>query len=277
MATSKLSAEQFANLVNEMKGVTLVYKSVDREGNEKEAAQQFFGADYEPKDKTQNEIFRVWKNVVMTFWAVKAEEIKLREANDGIRSKFRATTPCAIIFRTANGETVKRFDLEESVWAKIGLVPTKKDFERTARDYKKAIHAAAKASFDALGFRVALPKETEQPVEQPAANVVEQPAPQSAEVVAEAPTEVVAEVPAEVAAETTAETVTEQATAKGKGKGKGKAKGKGKTTEQPLAEQPQEQPVETVAEEPAEVIAETTAEVVTEKEQQPVTEMEVAA
>ena len=35
-----------------------------------------------------------------THWAVKAEEIKLREANDGIRSKLRATTPCAVIFRT---------------------------------------------------------------------------------------------------------------------------------------------------------------------------------
>lgn len=253
MATSKLNAEQFANLVNGLKGVILVYKSVDREGNEKEAAQQFFGADYEPKDKTQNEIFRVWKNVVMTFWAVKAEEIKLREANDGIRSKLRATTPCAIIFRTANGETVKRFDLEESVWAKIGLVPTKKDFERTARDYKKAIHAAAKASFDALGFRVALPREAEQPVEQPAENVVEQPVPQSAEVPAEAIVE--------TAAETAVETVTEQVSAKGKGRGRGK----NKTTEQPIAEQPQEQPVEVAP------------EVVTETEQQPVAEMEIAA
>lgn len=232
MATSKLNAEQFANLVNGLKGVILVYKSVDREGNEKEAAQQFFGADYEPKDKTQNEIFRVWKNVVMTFWAVKAEEIKLREANDGIRSKLRATTPCAIIFRTANGETVKRFDLEESVWAKIGLVPTKKDFERTARDYKKAIHAAAKASFDALGFRVALPKEAEQPV------------PQSAEV------------PAEEIVETAAETATEQVSAKGKGRGKNK------TTEQPIAEQPQEQPVEVATE----VVAETEQQPVAEME-----------
>lgn len=253
MATIKLNAEQFANLVNGLKGVILVYKSVDREGNEKEAAQQFFGADYEPKDKTQNEIFRVWKNVVMTFWAVKAEEIKLREANDGIRSKLRATTPCTIIFRTANGETVKRFDLEESVWAKIGLVPTKKDFERTARDYKKAIHAAAKASFDALGFRVALLREAEQPVEQPTENVAEQPVPQSAEV------------PAKVIVETAAETVTEQVSAKGKGRGKNK------TTEQPIAEVP------------AEVVAETTAEVLTEQpteqvmEQQPVAEIEVAA
>ncbi|MCS2889307.1 hypothetical protein NXV14_22765 [Bacteroides fragilis] len=168
MATSRLNSEEFVNLVNGLKGVILVYKSTDRDGNEKETAQQFFGADYEPKDKTQDEIFRVWKNVVMTFWAVKAEEIKLREANDGIRSKLRATTPCAVIFRTEKGETVKRFELEESVWAKIGLVPTKKDFERTARDYKKAIHAAAKASFDALGFRVALPREAEQPVPQPA-------------------------------------------------------------------------------------------------------------
>lgn len=176
MATSKLNAEQFANLMNELKGVTLVYKSVDRDGNEKESAQNFFGSDYEPKDKTQNEVFRVWKNVVMTFWAVKAEEIKLREANDGIRSKLRATTPCAIIFRTANGEMVKRFDLEESVWAKIGLVPTKKDFERTARDYKKSIHAAAKASFDALGFRVALPRESEKPVEQPTGVATDVPA-----------------------------------------------------------------------------------------------------
>ncbi|MFK2337453.1 hypothetical protein ACIXNI_23820, partial [Bacteroides fragilis] len=182
--------------MNGLKGVILVYKSTDRDGNEKETAQQFFGADYEPKDKTQDEIFRVWKNVVMTFWAVKAEEIKLREANDGIRSKLRATTPCAVIFRTEKGETVKRFDLEESVWAKIGLVPTKKDFERTARDYKKAIHAAAKASFDALGFRVALPREAEQPVPQPA------------------------EVPAAVTVETTAGTVAEQAGAKSKGKGR---------------------------------------------------------
>ena len=216
-----------------------------RDGNEKETAQQFFGADYEPKDKTQDEIFRVWKNVVMTFWAVKAEEIKLREANDGIRSKLRATTPCAVIFRTEKGETVKRFELEESVWAKIGLVPTKKDFERTARDYKKAIHAAAKASFDALGFRMALPREAEQPVPQPA------------------------EVPAAVTVETTAGTVAEQAGAKSKGKGRNA--GRNKATEQPAAGQSQEQP--------AEVTAETTAGAVSEQAagQQPATDMKTAA
>ena len=245
MATSRLNSEEFVNLVNGLKGVILVYKSTDRDGNEKETAQQFFGADYEPKDKTQDEIFRVWKNVVMTFWAVKAEEIKLREANDGIRSKLRATTPCAVIFRTEKGETVKRFDLEESVWAKIGLVPTKKDFERTARDYKKAIHAAAKASFDALGFRVALPREAEQPVSQPA------------------------EVPAAVTVETTARIVAEQTGPKSKGKGRNASRNK--ATEQPAAGQSQEQP--------AEVTAETTAGAVSEQAagQQPATDMKTAA
>ena len=245
MATSRLNSEEFVNLVNGLKGVILVYKSTDRDGNEKETAQQFFGADYEPKDKTQDEIFRGWKNVVMTFWAVKAEEIKLREANDGIRSKLRATTPCAVIFRTEKGETVKRFELEESVWAKIGLVPTKKDFERTARDYKKAIHAAAKASFDTLGFRVALPRAAEQPVPQPA------------------------EVPAAVTVETTAGTVAEQAGAKSKGKGRNA--GRNKATEQPAAGQSQEQP--------AEVTAETTAGAVSEQAagQQPSTDMKTAA
>lgn len=234
MATSKLNAEDFKNLENSAKGVLLVYTSQDG----KKTAQQFLGAEYEPVDKSQNEIFRVWKNVLITFWAVKKEELKLRESNDGIRSKFRASIPTEIIFRASNGDT-KRFPLETSVWSRIGLVPTKKDFERTNRDYNKAIHNAAKASFDALGFRVALPKELEQPVEQPA------------------------EVPAEVVAETTAEAVTEQVAAKGKGKGKGK----NKTTEQPIAEQPTEVTAEVITEQPTEQVM----------EQQPVAEMEVAA
>lgn len=252
MATCKVNSEDFKELENSAKGVLLVYTSQDG----KKTAQQFFGAEYEPVDKSQNEIFRVWKNVLITFWAVKKEELKLRESNDGIRSKFRASIPTEIIFHASNGDT-KRFPLETSVWSRIGLVPTKKDFERTERDYKKAIHAAAKASFDALGFRVALPKEAEQPVEQPAESVVVNPVPQSAEV------------PVEVVAETTAETATEQVTAKGKGKGKGK--GKNKATEQPIAEQPQEQPTEVTAE----VITEQPTEQV--MEQQPVAEMEVAA
>lgn len=164
MATCKLNAEQFANLATNFAGVVLVYKSTNKEGLETQTAQHFFGAEYEAIDKSENEIFRVWKNVVQTFWDVKVKETSLREDNDGIRSKLRASTPSAVIFKTNKGETVKHFDLEQSVWQKIGLVPTKKDLERTARDYKKAIHAATKASFDALGFRVELQKEAEKPI-----------------------------------------------------------------------------------------------------------------
>ncbi|NDV80803.1 hypothetical protein [Bacteroides sp. 51] len=155
MKTVKFNATQYAELARTLTGTILVYTTQDG----KESAQQFFGPEFEPADKSENEIFRVWKNVMATFWSVKAEENKLREDNDGIRSKLRASTPSSVIFRTAKGETVKSYQLDESVWARIGLVPTKKDFERTARDYAKAIHRAAKASFDALGFRIMLAKE----------------------------------------------------------------------------------------------------------------------
>ncbi len=173
MATSKLNATQFANLNSNFSGVILVYSSTNKDGDTVETAQHFFGADYEAKDKTENEIFRVWKNVVETFWTVKSKETTFREDNDGIRSKLRASTPTAVIFHTDKGETVKKFDLEQSVWQKIGLVPTKKDLERTARDYKQCIHRAAKASFDALGFRVEFAKETEKPAEKTAETKVE--------------------------------------------------------------------------------------------------------
>jgi len=157
MATSKLNAVQFAALSSGFKGIMLVYNGA----NDTQTAQHFFGADYEIKSglkgkALEDDKFRVWKNVMLTFWSVKAEELKLREDNDGIRSKLRATTPSTIIFRDDKGNMVVSYALDQSVWAKIGLVPTKKDFERTARDYKKAIHAATKASFDALGFRLDL-------------------------------------------------------------------------------------------------------------------------
>lgn len=204
MATCRLNSEEFVNLENSAKGVILVY--TDTKG--KKSGQYFFGEEYVPASKTQDAVFRVWRNVVATFWNVKQVELGLRKDNDGIRSKLRATTPSEIIFRADNGD-VKRFSLEFSVWSKVGLVPTKKDLERLskARDLKDAIHRAAKASFDALGFRVQLAKEekipasitqsvvsevpvaeikpTEQIVEKPTEEVVEQ----VTEVVAEQPTE----------------------------------------------------------------------------------------
>lgn len=151
----------------------------------------FFGADYEATVKTQDEMFRVLRNVVTTFWEVKTKESLLRESNDGIRSKLRAGTPHRLIIRTSAGITVKIFDLDASVWARIGLMPTKKDLERSARDRKKYIHNATKALMEALNFRVELPKDIAQPeevqIEQPAEQVVAESAMPVAETVAEQP------------------------------------------------------------------------------------------
>lgn len=208
MATCKWNSEEYAALENSSKGVILVY--TDAKG--KKSAQYFFGEGYVPANKTQDAVFKVWRNVVATFWNVKHVELGLRKDNDGIRTKLRASTPSEIIFRAENGD-VKRFQLEFSVWSKVGLIPTKKDLERLskARDLKEAIHRAAKASFDALGFRVQLAKEETAPVsmEQPAGQelpvaevkpteqIVEQPTEQVTEQVAEVVADVVAEQPAE--------------------------------------------------------------------------------
>ena len=150
MAISKLNADQYANLASTAKGIVLEYAGKDG----KNTGMHFFGADFEATDKTQDETFRVLQNLVAAHWEVKAKETALREANDGIRSKLRASTPAAIIVRSAKGETIQRYALEESVWARIGLIPTKKDLERSARDQKKYRHNATKAMMDALGFRL---------------------------------------------------------------------------------------------------------------------------
>lgn len=208
MATCRWNSEEYAALENTSKGVILVY--TDAKG--KKSAQYFFGEGYVPANKTQDAVFKVWRNVVATFWNVKHVELGLRKDNDGIRTKLRASTPSEIIFRAENGD-VKRFQLEFSVWSKVGLIPTKKDLERLskARDLKEAIHRAAKASFDALGFRVQLAKEETAPVSmeqsamqelpvaevKPAEQIVEQPTEAGTEQVAEVVAEVVAEQPAE--------------------------------------------------------------------------------
>lgn len=165
MAISKLNAEQFANMAVNAAGVIFEYAGKDG----KNTAMHFFGADYEATVKTQDEMFRVLRNVVTTFWEAKTKESLLRESNDDIRSKLRAGTPHRLIIRTSTGITVKIFDLSASVWSRIGLMPTKKDLERSARDRKKYIHNATKAVMEALNFRLELPKDTaqpEQPVEQ---------------------------------------------------------------------------------------------------------------
>lgn len=151
MATSKLNKEQYANL-SAFAGVMLVYNSTNRDGETVQTGQHFFGKDFEPADKTDNEIFRVIKNVVATMWHTIAEEKKLRQDADGIRSKFRATTPAEIIICDKAHNRIKHYDLTDSVWARIGLVPTKVDLEKSNRDFAKTIHAAAKAIRNAMNF-----------------------------------------------------------------------------------------------------------------------------
>lgn len=135
---SRYNSVQFENLdLNKLAGVTLVYKSVNKDGDTHFSGLNFAGDEFTPADGTQDEIFRVWKNVVATFWNVKAVEAGLREDNGGIASKLRSGTPCEIIVRAGNGKVAKRWDVEGSVWSRIGLVPTKKDLECAARDFKK--------------------------------------------------------------------------------------------------------------------------------------------
>jgi hypothetical protein len=155
MAISKLNAENFSALNSNFSGVVLEYAGKDG----KNTAILFFGVDYEATGKTQDEMLRVVKNVMLAHWLTKAKETELRESNDGIRCKLRASTPLKIHIHTDKGETVKVYDLENSEWAKIGLMPTKVDLERSARDQKKTVHGAAVAMLEALKFRVELPKE----------------------------------------------------------------------------------------------------------------------
>ena len=77
MATSKLNKEQYAN-IGSFAGIMLVYNSTNKDGELVQTAQHFFGADFEPADKSDNEIFRVIKNMVATMWHTIAEEKKLR-------------------------------------------------------------------------------------------------------------------------------------------------------------------------------------------------------
>lgn len=150
---TRLSANQFENLTHNAEGVTLVYRSINRDGAIRESAVVFTGEEYIPKSSKQNEIFRVWKSVVTTFWNAKMIEASLKEDNGGIAVKLRSSTPASIIVRCADKKEAVRWDVEGSIWQRIGLIPTKRDMEECVREYKKKTFRAAKASFDALNFR----------------------------------------------------------------------------------------------------------------------------
>lgn len=135
-------------------GVTFVYRRVDRDGVTHKSAFLFYGSAFTPENGTQDEVFRVWKNIIATYWTVKAVEQGLKKDNGGIATKLRAGVPSEIIVRTADGKITKSWNVADSVWSRIGLVPTARDLEESAKDFKKKIHKATKASFDALSFRL---------------------------------------------------------------------------------------------------------------------------
>jgi hypothetical protein len=175
MAISKLNAEQFSALNSNFKGVVLEYAGKDG----KNSAIHFFGMEFEATGKSQNEVLRVVKSVMHTHWLTKTKETELRETNDGIRTKLRASTPYRIHIHTGKGETVKVYNLEDSVWARIGLMPTKVDLERSNREQAKCVHRAAIAMLEALNFRVELPKEAEKEMETAPEASVASPAPET--------------------------------------------------------------------------------------------------
>lgn len=152
---NKFNATQFAevNRAN-LLGVTLIYRRVNKDGVTEESAINFAGDGFVPESRKQDDVFKAWKNVVLTFWNAKIIEAGLKADNGGIAIKLRSTTPAAIIVRSANGKA-EEWDIEGSVWSRIGLMPTKKDIEACkGKDGKKKMHKAAVASFDALNFRV---------------------------------------------------------------------------------------------------------------------------
>lgn len=162
MKVRALNSKQFEAMngnLSQMTGVMLIYAGA----NDAKTALYLSGDEFTPKNGTQNEAFRVWKNVYTLFRGVKAAEISLRQDNDAIRSKLRAGTPEKVVFVAASGKVTESYDLSASVWKSVGLVPTKKDLDLKGRDLKTAIHKAAEASFKAISMRDLLPMEqTEQ-------------------------------------------------------------------------------------------------------------------
>lgn len=233
--SSKYNAEQCANMNLNSAGIIFIYAGKDG----KDTAMHFFGKEYEMIAKTQDELLRVMRNLKTTLWMVKEKETELREKNDGIRCKYRSSTPAYIFVNDENNQRVKKYVTDCSDFSKFGFFPTKKDLERSARDKKKYIHSSTIAMLEALNFRVEFPKietapvetaaentapvaepvvesvaevaaETTAPVIEPVAEVTAEVAAPVAEVAIEtaAPVEAVAEVTAEVSAETAAPTAT---------------------------------------------------------------------
>lgn len=127
------------------KGVILEYVSESKSGVKTISFFEFTGEGYVPEKDDAQSNFKCWKKVICDFWNAKAEESVFKADNGGIACKLRSTTPARAIIRGEGFEHV--WKLDGSKWERIGLIPTKRDLEERAREYKKKMHRAAAASF----------------------------------------------------------------------------------------------------------------------------------
>lgn len=201
--SSKYNAEQFKHMNLNSAGIIFVYEGKD--GND--TAMHFLGEEYEMTAKTQDEFLRVMRNLKTTFWMVKEKETELREKNDGIRCKYRSSTPAQILVNAKGNQRVKKYETDCSDFSKFGFFPTKKDLERSARDKKKYIHSSTIAMLEALNFRVEFPKAETEPAETAAKKV-----------------KTIAKTKKELAKETASKPTAPVTVQSNKGKGKGKSK-----------------------------------------------------
>lgn len=154
MVFANYNSVQFSEVNrNELKGVSLIYRSERKDGTIVETCVWLGGADFTPANGTEDETFRVWKNAIKLHWDAKRAEGGLKVDNGGIGIRLKSSTPSEIVVRTEGGKASFKWSKEDSVFARVGIIPTKKDLEECARDYKKKMHKAAAASFKALKMK----------------------------------------------------------------------------------------------------------------------------
>lgn len=174
MAITKYNSTQFSQVPNkQLAGVTFMYRSVRKNGDISETAVHFGGADFVPElgadaKETECNLFRVWKQVLTIFWNARFDCNLLYQDNSGILSKLRATTPTEITVRYADGGVAYKWLHADSAYARIGIVPGTRELQLKRNDFKKCIHKAAVASFNALKGKVSFRcAETPETVEAP--------------------------------------------------------------------------------------------------------------
>lgn len=154
MVFANYNSVQFSEVNrNELKGVSLIYRSERKDGTCVETCVWLGGNDFTPANGTEDETFRVWKNAIKLHWDAKRAESGLKVDNGGIGIRLKSSTPAEIVVRKDDGKVSFKWSKEDSVFARVGIIPTKKDLEECARDYKKKMHKAAAASFKALKMK----------------------------------------------------------------------------------------------------------------------------